>query len=67
MKDKREPQRLSVRVSANLNDWLDDESYSTGMSKSSIVAFATEQYRQQKNTTVSMPEMIELMKSEQNK
>lgn len=63
----RDPQRLSVRVSADLNDWLDRESQAMGMSKSAIVAFATEQYRQQKNTTVSIPEMIELLKKEEYK
>lgn len=62
--DVREPFRINVRVSAELNDWLDKESKETGISKTSIVAFATEQYRQQKNTTVSMPEMIELIKKQ---
>lgn len=62
--DVREPFRINVRVSADLNDWLDKESKETGISKTSIVAFATEQYRQQKNTTVSMPEMIELIKKQ---
>lgn len=62
--DVREPFRINVRVSADLNDWLDKESKETGISKTSIVAFATEQYRQQKNTTVSIPEMIELIKKQ---
>lgn len=65
--DFREPMRLSVRVSAELNDWLDKESKAMAMPKSAIVAFATEQYRQNKNTTVSMPDMIELMKKQENK
>lgn len=60
----REPFRLSIRVSADLNDWLDKESQETGISKTAIIAFATEQYRQQKNTTVSMPEMLKLIKKQ---
>lgn len=64
MAEIREPQRLSIRVSADLNDWLDAESKATGISKTAIVAFATEQYRQQKNTTVSMPEMLELIRKQ---
>lgn len=60
----REPFRLSIRVSAELNDWLDKESRETGISKTAIIAFATEQYRQQKNTTVSMPEMLEIIKKQ---
>lgn len=61
MADNREPMRLSVRVSADLNDWLDNESKAMGMPKSAIVAFATELYRQQKNVTGNMPSMISLM------
>ena len=64
MAEIREPQRLSIRVSAELNDWLDRESKESGISKTAIIGFATEQYRQQKNTTVSMPEMLELMKNQ---
>lgn len=60
----REPFRLSIRVSAELNDWLDKESKETGISKTAIIAFATEQYRQQKNTTVNIPEMLDLMKKQ---
>lgn len=64
MAEIRETQRLSIRVSAELNDWLDRESKETGISKTAIIAFATEQYRQQKNTTVSMPEMLEIIKKQ---
>lgn len=58
----REPFRLSIRVSADLNDWLEKESKETGISKTATVAFATEQYRQQKETSVSLPKMIEQLK-----
>lgn len=64
MADNREPMRLSVRVSAELNDWLDAESKAMGMPKSAIVAFATERYRQDKNTTTNIPDMVELMKKQ---
>lgn len=67
MTDEREPMRLSVRVSAELNDWLDAESKAMGMPKSAIVAFATEQYRQNKNTTTNIPEMVSLLKQEELK
>jgi len=64
MIDEREPMRLSVRVSAELNDWLDAESKAMGIPKSAIVAFATEQYRQQKNISVNTPDMVSLLKTE---
>ena len=61
MADERKPMRLSVTVSAELNDWLDAESKRMAMSKSAIVHFATEQYRQMKTVTGSMPSMVDLM------
>ena len=64
MIDEREPMRLSVRVSAELNDWLDAESKAMGSPKSAIVAFATEKYRQQKNISVNTPDMVSLLKTE---
>lgn len=64
MIENREPARLSVRVSAELNDWLDAESKAMAIPKSAIVAFATEQYRQNKNTTTNIPEMVNLLKSD---
>jgi len=67
MTDEREPMRLSVRVSADLNDWLDAESKAMGMPKSAIVAFATEQYRQNKNATINIPDMVELLKQDELK
>lgn len=64
MADDREPMRLSVRVSAELNDWLDAESKATAMPKSAIVAFATEMYRQQRTITGSMPSMVDYLNLE---
>lgn len=65
MVDERKPMRLSVTVSAELNDWLDAESKRMAMSKSAIVHFATEHYRQNKNVTANIPEMLENLKKQQ--
>ena len=64
MIDERKPQRLSVTVSADLNDWLDAESKRMAMPKSAIVHFATEKYRQEKNVTANIPGMLEELKKE---
>ena len=65
MTDDRKPMRLSVTVSADLNDWLDAESKRMAMSKSALVHFATENYRQNKNVTANIPEMLENLKKQQ--
>lgn len=54
------PVRLNTRVSAELNEWLDEESQKTGMTKSAIVANAVEQARMQKVYIQSMPKINEL-------
>ena len=67
MADDRKPMRLSVTVSAELNDWLDAESKRMAMPKSAIVHFATEKYRQEKNVTANIPGMLEELKKENSK
>ena len=67
MADDRKPMRLSVTVSAELNDWLDAESKRMAMPKSAIVHFATEKYRQDKNVTANIPGMLEELKKENSK
>ena len=67
MTDDRKPMRLSVTVSAELNDWLDAESKRMAMPKSAIVHFATEQYRQLQAVTGSMPSMANFLDLEVEK
>ena len=64
MADDRKPMRLSVTVSADLNDWLDAESKRMAMPKSAIVHIATEKYRQDRNVTDNIPGMLEELKKE---
>ena len=65
MTDERKPMRLSVTVSAELNDWLDAESKRMAMPKSAIVHIATEKYRQDRNVTDNIPGMLEELKKQQ--
>lgn len=44
MSDSREMVRINTRISAEVNDWLDERSKKTGVPKSSIVYIALEQY-----------------------
>jgi predicted DNA-binding protein len=39
--------RVNTRISAEVNDWLDDRSKSTGVPKSAIIHIALEQYMTQ--------------------
>jgi predicted DNA-binding protein len=49
--------RLNVRLSQESNSWLDQESARTGLSKSSIMAFALENYIQQREVVKNMDNM----------
>lgn len=42
-------QRITVKISDELNEFLDNESKRTGISKSSLVAFAIEEYKNYKH------------------
>lgn len=55
-------QRVNARLGYTQNKWLDEESARTGISKSSLVQMAVEQYIAQKqalNAMYDMPSMIE--------
>lgn len=55
-------QRVNARLGYTQNKWLDEESQRTGISKSSLVQMAVEQYIAQKqalNAMYDMPSMIE--------
>jgi len=52
--------RLNARVSQKQNQWLEDESAETGLSKSALVQLAVEQYIQQRKTVDAMGTMNEL-------
>lgn len=53
--------RINTRFSADLNEWLDIESKSSGLPKSSIIMMAVENYRREKTALKSMADMGELV------
>lgn len=42
--------RVNTRVSAAINDWLDDESFNSGVPKSTLIHIALENYIQTKRS-----------------
>lgn len=66
MKKEKTLQRVNSRLGYTQNKWLDEESKLTGISKSSLIQMAVEQYIAQKqalNAMYDMPSMIEKLES----
>ena len=59
--------RINTRISSKLNDWLDATSIDTGLSKSSIVMIAVEQYKMQTQAINVMDEILIRLKSLEDK
>jgi len=59
--------RINTRISSKLNDWLDVTSIETGLSKSSIVMIAVEQYKMQTQAINVMDEILIRLKSLEDK
>lgn len=49
--------RVNTRLSKKMNDWLDKRSAETGISKSSLIYLALEQYQTQLTAINSMAEI----------
>lgn len=54
-------QRVNSRLGYTQNAWLDDESKRTGISKSSLIQIAVEQYISQKQALNAMNDMTSLV------
>lgn len=59
--DGKKLQRVNARLGYTQNEWLDKESEKTGISKSSLIQMAVEQYIQNKMALNAMTEGPELM------
>lgn len=53
-----EPVRVNTRVSRDLNEWLDKRSFETGVSKSSLINIAVENYRKETETISVLPQLL---------
>lgn len=54
--------RINTRISSELNNWLDEQSKETGMSKSTMVMLALEDYKKQRETLKSFNTMSDVMR-----
>ena len=54
-------QRVNARLGYTQNKWLDEESARTGISKSSLIQMAVEQYISQKQAINAMYDMAALV------
>jgi len=53
--------RVNTRVSAKVNEWLDEYSEATGMPKSTIIFLAIEQYKRDLEALSSMQNMTAIV------
>lgn len=49
--------RVNTRISKQANDWLDEQSKTTGIPKSTLILLAIENYIQQKNAQGQINEL----------
>lgn len=59
MTETRIPVRVNTRISARYNDWLDQRSVETSVSKSALINLAIENYIAQSEMTMNMREMLD--------
>lgn len=53
--------RVTTRISAEINDWLDDRTNKTGIPKSTLILLALEQYINQHNALNSMKDIEQVL------
>ncbi|WP_336883872.1 hypothetical protein [Priestia koreensis] len=53
--------RVNTRISKTLNEWLDEQTEETGVSKSTQIMLALENYRREKEVMGRMGEMEKLL------
>ena len=66
MKKEKTLQRVNSRLGYTQNRWLDEESARTGISKSSLIQMAVEQYISQKQALNAMYDMAALVDKLEN-
>lgn len=61
MANEQDLVRVNTRISKTLNTWLDEKAKETGMSKSSIIMMATENYMRENMAFSAMADMNQLV------
>lgn len=64
--EEKKIQRVNARLGYTQNKWLDEESARTGISKSSLIQMAVEQYISQKQALNAMYDMTALVEKLDN-
>lgn len=64
--EEKKLQRVNSRLGYTQNKWLDEESEKTGISKSSLIQMAVEQYIAQKQALNAMYDMTALVEKLEN-
>lgn len=54
----KEPVRVSARISARANEWLDKRSYEMSVSKSALISLAVEEYIKQYTVSDNIPDLM---------
>lgn len=54
--------RVNTRISSDINNWLDNRSKQTGITKSTLIHLALDQYVQQQNATYTNQDLEEIKK-----
>ena len=52
--------RVGTRLSSDLNNWFDNQSEKTGISKSSLIAIACESYRKEQELVTNIPKFMQM-------
>lgn len=52
--------RVGTKLADDLNDWFDNQSKKTGISKSSLIALACESYRKEQELVTNIPKMLQV-------
>lgn len=61
IENKPDMVRVNTRISSAANDWLDNQSFTTGVPKSTLILLAIESYIQQKEAVTMMADMGQLV------
>ena len=52
--------RVGTKLADDLNSWLDNQSEKTGISKSSLIALACENYRKEQELVTNIPKFMQI-------
>jgi predicted DNA-binding protein len=53
--------RVNTNITEEINDWLNERSEKTGVSKSTLIHLALEQYRNQVDVMKELPKMTQML------